>query len=384
MTSRERMLAAYMHQVPDSVPVSPEIWDATAIAVSGRPWYEVVGPFAKVPWWQTHLRAFEYFGCDAWIVAAAGWPQRGTRVSKSRFLGTDKENIETERTYRTDKGELHERIITCASSSAPTEYPVKRFPDDMEIYENYYFGDLAKGADFNPAGVNSIIAGVGEKGLVTTMVGPLFVSFLCSVRQGGIIQTIYDLCDHEDYCRRLQRKYIEYISEFTRVVLEKTRTQAVFINSDWSSPPMVSPEIYRQWDKPVLAAVAGICRKRGIPVHLHQHGRILPIIDDIIEAGISIVCPLFGPPQGDVVDLAEFKRHYGNRIALKGNIDPFEILLKGTQRDIEKAVKQCLQAAAPGGGYVLGTADSTVIGTPFENFFTFVEAGRKYGKYTTG
>jgi len=37
MISRQRMLAAYRGPEPDRVPVSPELWHATAIAVSGRP-----------------------------------------------------------------------------------------------------------------------------------------------------------------------------------------------------------------------------------------------------------------------------------------------------------------------------------------------------------
>ena len=33
MTPRERMLIAYQNKLPDRVPVSPEIWDAVALAV---------------------------------------------------------------------------------------------------------------------------------------------------------------------------------------------------------------------------------------------------------------------------------------------------------------------------------------------------------------
>jgi len=53
-------------------PGLPELWDATALAVSGRPWHELMGPFATTPWWQTHLAAFEHFDCDAWIVPGPG------------------------------------------------------------------------------------------------------------------------------------------------------------------------------------------------------------------------------------------------------------------------------------------------------------------------
>ncbi len=80
-------------------------------------------------------------------------------------------------------------------------------------------------------------------------------------------------------------------------------------------------------------------------------------------------------------DLAHVKRAYGRRIALKGNVDPLGVLLRGRPHDVAKHVKRCIDAAAEGGSYILGTADSTVIGTPPENIHAFVEAGMEYGRY---
>ncbi len=377
MTSRQRMLAAYRHEIPDRVPVSPEIWDATAIAVSGRPFHEVRGPFAEIPWWQTHLRAFEHYGADAWIVPGIGPSpvQERIRISRSYFI--DRDTIETDIIYHTSKGNLHSIARTTHDYDGwLLEHPVKRFPEDEEAYEEYFFSDV-RACDLSE--IRAAIDGVGEKGLVTPCVGEPFTSFLATVREGGMAQSLFDLVDHEEYCRGLQQRYVAHIADCTRLVLEGTAAQAIFVNSGYSGPPMVSPRVFREWDRPVLAAVAGVCREHGVPLHLHQHGHLMAIIEDIIAAGVSIVCPLFAPPQGDVADLGLLKRLYGGRIAFKGNVDPIEVLLKGTPRDVEEQVRRCIEAAAAGGGYVLGTADSTVVGTPPENLRAFVEAGRKYG-----
>jgi len=93
------------------------------------------------------------------------------------------------------------------------------------------------------------------------------------------------------------------------------------------------------------------------------------------------VCPLLPPPQGDIADLAQLKRRCATRIALKGHVDPIAVLLRQTAREVEAEVVRCINAAAPGGGYILGTADSTVLGTPFENIHAYVEAGRRHGVY---
>ena len=128
----------------------------------------------------------------------------------------------------------------------------------------------------------------------------------------------------------------------------------------------MSPAVYREWDKPVLAAVSAVCRQHDVPLHLHQHGYTAMLMDDLIEAGVDIVCPLLPPPQGDISDLADVKRRFASRIALKGHVDPIAVLLRQTPREVEAEVVRCINAAAPGGGYILGTADSTVLGTPFE------------------
>jgi len=379
MTARERLLTAYRNQMPDSVPVSPEIWDATAIAVSGRPFHELVGPFAEVPWWKTHLQAFQYFAADAWIVVGPGESpqQREMRRARSRFV--EQGVIETEITYHTPRGELHALTKTTnVYADWLQEHPIKRFPADMDLYAGYFFTDPDT---YDLSEIPEAIAGVAEQGLVTPMVGELFTSFLGAVREGGMVQTIYDLADHRDYCQRLQSRYIEHLSELTRLILEKTPAQAIFVNSNYSGPPIVSPSLYREWDRPILEALSKVCREHNIPLHLHQHGHTMAIMEEIIGGGVNIVCPLLPPPQGDVDDLVKVKRLYGGRIALKGNVDPLDVLLRGTPENVEREVKRCIQAAAPGGGYILGTADSTVIGTPFENIHAFVEAGRKHGHY---
>jgi hypothetical protein len=380
MNPRERMLAAYRLQQPDAVPVSPELWDATAIAVSGRPFHELVGPFARVPWWQTHLAVFEYFEADAWILAAPAESdeQRAMRRSSSRFL--DEETIQTTIAYHTPHGDLSATARTSpVYADWLVEHPVKNWPQDMEAYGDYFF-TAPETLDLGE--IDPIIAGVGEKGLVTTYAGELFTSFLGTLREGGMAQTIFDLLDDPETCACLQQRYIRHITALTRRILIETHTQAILILGGYASLPILNRRLFQQWDIPLLAAVSAVCREFDVPLHLHQHGRLIPIMEDLISAGVSLVCPLLASPQGDVDDLLAFKQRFGGRIALKGNVDPFSILLHGAPADVEKAVVACLHAAAPNGGYILGTADSTLISTPFENIRAFVEAGRKYGKYT--
>jgi len=381
MTPRARMLTAYRGGQADAVPVSPELWDATAIAVNGAPYYQLMGPFAERPWWKTHLECFEHFRADAWIVPSLGPTERqkAMRTVQSYFLDRDKLEVESQLTYRTSRGVLRGVARTTeAYADWLLKHPVERFPQDMQSYEEYFFDEPAA---YDLGEVVDSLEGVGENGLVTPMVGELFTSFLGAVREGGIGQTILDLFDYPDYARALRDRYAAHLAELTDFILDNTETQAIFVNSNYSGPPIVSPALYREWDKPVLATVATVCHQHDVPLHLHQHGYTAMLMEDLVDAGVDLVCPLLPPPQGDVTDLAELKRRFGSRIALKGHVDPITVLLHQSPREVEAEVRRCIDAAAPGGGYVLGTADSTVLGTPFENIHAFVEAGRRYGRY---
>jgi hypothetical protein len=381
MTARQRMLAAYHNQQPDALPVSPEIWDATTVEVLGRPWHELLGPFAKTPWWQSHLHAFEFFAADAWILAAPSFatPAGCSAESDSYWISPDE--IETCTLQHTPHGNLRTLSRSTATYAFwSIEHPMKRFPEDMHSFEPFFFPDVE---NIDVSEIETTIAGVGEKGLVTVYLGDFFTSALANNIEGGYTAVINALLDLPNYCRQLQQRYIAFQAELAEAICTRTRTraEALFVHSGYSALPITSPRIYRDWDMPALTAVGRVAKQHGVALHVHQHGHTAAIAEDLIAAGVTMVCPLLAPPQGDVSDLAAFKMQFGARIGMKGNIDPFGVLRNGTPEQVEQEVRACVAAGAPGGGFILGTQDSTLPGTPFENIHALVRAGRQYGCY---
>jgi uroporphyrinogen decarboxylase len=77
----------------------------------------------------------------------------------------------------------------------------------------------------------------------------------------------------------------------------------------------------------------------------------------------------------------ELKRTVGHRIALCGNIDLAYTLTRGTPEEVDAEVKERIRHVAPGGGYVLGSANSVPEYVPIENFNAMRAACLKYGRY---
>jgi uroporphyrinogen decarboxylase len=57
------------------------------------------------------------------------------------------------------------------------------------------------------------------------------------------------------------------------------------------------------------------------------------------------------------------------------------ILCEGTEEEVEQSVKQTIEAAAPGGGYILSSSNSIHPGCRPENYIAMVHAARKHGDY---
>jgi uroporphyrinogen decarboxylase len=64
-----------------------------------------------------------------------------------------------------------------------------------------------------------------------------------------------------------------------------------------------------------------------------------------------------------------------------GNIDCRELLPAGTPDQVEAAVKQAIEVAAGGGGYILCDSNSLHPGVNPENCIAMFEATKKYGLY---
>ncbi len=100
-------------------------------------------------------------------------------------------------------------------------------------------------------------------------------------------------------------------------------------------------------------------------------------MDDLIDIGITCLTPM--DPYS--IDYREYKKRYGDRIALHGNIDIENPLVEGTPEDVERDVKEHMDVLKPGGGYVCASSHSIVNYIPHENFIAMLNAIHKYGRY---
>ncbi len=177
----------------------------------------------------------------------------------------------------------------------------------------------------------------------------------------------------------LVRDIMERFSEWTvRVVrnLQEFPFDLFFIPDDigFGNAPMISPEHFREFCVPVMKKVIDAIE---LPVIYHSDGNIMPLMEDIIGMGVAGVANFEPGP----MDIEEVKKRYGDRITLIGNIDLHYTLTRGTPEETVDEVRRRIEALAPGGRYILSSANTLPAYVKPENVRAMGEALLRYGSY---
>jgi len=149
------------------------------------------------------------------------------------------------------------------------------------------------------------------------------------------------------------------------------------VDYGYSGGPWMPPELFRRFVKPALRKQCDAFRSAGGFALLHSDGNVEALLGDLAEAGIDAY-------QGiDVeagMDLSKVKNRIGDKICLIGNVSP-TILDYGSIAQVRKEVHRCLDAGAPGGGYVLSASANISVCTNAAGFLEMARLVVKKGKY---
>lgn len=142
--------------------------------------------------------------------------------------------------------------------------------------------------------------------------------------------------------------------------------------------PFMSPKHFRELFYPGLRRVIGGFKELGLYVIKHTDGNLWPIMDMIVDSGIDCLDPI--DPQAGM-DLAEVKARYGERIALKGNVDCAQTMTFGAPEDVMAETREALRKGAAGGGFILSSSNSIHSSVKPENYLAMLQTLEKYGRY---
>lgn len=376
MTRRERMLTAMTGGTPDRVPASPDTnWMIPARLKGGKFWQ--IYYHGDPPIWKAYNDCVRYYGIDGFSHHGVyHLPRHADTESKTVIIAQTDERLVTRSTFKCPKGTLTEDTVFL-HDEPPT--PVKKFITDFEqqydCLEYIFFGDVSR-ISFDS--YNAARADLGDDGVVGLCMN--LPTLLTQSRQPAEA-AFYDYFDHHDLLAAFIERWTDHLVRVAQAIIDSNVKPDFVFFPNSGMVTMQSADIMREFSLPALKKLTRMFKQAGIVTSLHCCGKERAVVEAAaLETDLDCIDPLEIPPMGDC-DLAEIRKTFGHRLALKGNLHTTEVMLRMAPDGVEREARICLDAAMAGGGFILSTGDQCGRDTPDANIVKLVEVCEKYGKY---
>jgi hypothetical protein len=136
---------------------------------------------------------------------------------------------------------------------------------------------------------------------------------------------------------------------------------------------MINPKEFRKLFIPAYAKMFKLCRENGVHVYLHSDGRIIEVVKDLIEAGVTIL-----NMQDTINEIDNIAKACKGKVCVDLDIDRQYLLPFGTPRDIESHVKEVIVKLGSKRGGLMLTA-GLYPDVPLANIDALCRTMEKYG-----
>lgn len=361
MNSKERVLAAAQHQVPDRVPtivnLAPPVAEKLNAMLGNRFEKEPMATLNTLISGRASYNALLLeLGNDCIGVAAASLPEHMRQVGDVLF-------DEWGMGYRRIHGylEVVSRPLenaACVADADAFAIPDPRLPGRWTEAKR-------------------LIAAYGDQYAVMGCMGQTLFETCWNLI--GFEKFLMDFCTEEPYLLRMLDRLTQYALAYVDELM-RLGCDIIFLGDDVGTQNhmLISAASWRGILKPRLAVICEHIRRNSrAQIAYHSCGSIVPIIDDLVELGVSILNPV--QPLAAGMDLAALKRQYGDKLCFYGAIDVQQCIPSGTVEDVKAQVRDAIKAGAGGGGYIVAPAHIVPAETKPENVLAFFEAVRQYG-----
>jgi uroporphyrinogen decarboxylase len=348
MNRKERFLTAVHNQQPDQVPLFDFLFQ--------KPLYQAL--IGREP---DAYNARDAIACALALNHDAVWlPFGGFNGFQPKYLD--------ENTYIDEWGTTFRSNESAWPIDAPVDYPIKSRVD----LKHYRAPDPTLPGRTSELDIAHTLD-IDHLAITGGVTGPFTTCWMLM----GYEQIAYFLYDDPEILMEIFKISNEYNKEAARLSV-KAGVDALWISDDLgdSSRGFLRLNHFREYYLPHLNELVDYVDSLGVPVLLHCCGHFKDYIPDLAHTKISSVHPL---QRTAGMDLRWFKETYGHRFAIIGNIDSSRTLPFGTKEDVAREVKEAIDIAAPGGGYVLASDHSLHDGISVENILELFRVGAEYG-----
>ncbi len=382
MTSRERILAALNHQVPDRVPIDlggnqtgihKFAYQALLEHLGIEDELEIMDAVQQLA--RPCEALLERFHVDTRYIAAGAAADFDGRIVTRRREGrlwhdlTDEFGVTwsmpDDRPYYMD---ISHHPLADATIEDLADYPFPRGDDPARFTGLRRRALQLKGE--TPYAVVSGISGV--------------VYEICWYLR-GLQQWFVDMLTQPEFCEALLDRTLEFWMDWFGVFLDEVGdvVDVIMIGDDLAGQtgPLFRPDFYRRVVKPRHKRLVQLIRCRSkAKIWYHTCGSCVEYIADLLDNGIHALNPVQIGAAG--MDPAELKARFGAQLVFWGGAIDAQHVLPGASPDVVRQhVRRNLEIWKPGGGYVFNNVHNIQAGVPAENIVALYDAAYEFGFY---
>ncbi len=227
------------------------------------------------------------------------------------------------------------------------DFPV-RGPDDLERLELPDMRDPVRFQDVAEDARAFRDAGFVPTGSIQGFFSGIHNSFM------EFVPTLESLLLEPAFMRRLTERLARMSLDATEMYLDRG-VEVIDVCDDLGNADgmLISPALFADFFLPWYAELARVVHARGGWVHLHSHGNIAPVMDQLVGAGIDIINPF---DWHENPDLPGMVRRWGDRVVFCGGSigDLYRYPIDEVERVLRRACG--LAKLAPRGYFLMGNA----------------------------
>lgn len=318
-TSKERVIAALNHSIPDRIP-------AYAISI------DIPGLAQKLGF-KTNEQLYKHLGFDLRTVLPRyiGGPERseGTRAFECFFFNKD--------------GGASYSDTLC---SRPLQYA--QSVRDVECYswpdpKWWDYGYINKG-------INEISEGAA---IIVDGWNPVFCQLM---KLFGMETCLMNLVLNPSLIEAALEYIEDFYLDYYKRLFEEAKGKALIFSmgDDFASQRgmLISPDAWRKFFKPVYKKIFDLAKSYNFYVWFHSCGTFREVLPDMIDIGMDVWETVQAHLPGNEPEI--LKREYGKDITFFGGISTQNTLPYGSPEDVRKEVRERIKILGRDGGYICG------------------------------
>jgi len=192
----------------------------------------------------------------------------------------------------------------------------------------------------------------------------------------GYEKLLLDMADEDERLRRL----IETVEEFSIGIVQRYIDLGVAMmrypeDLGMQLGPMLSPEHFRTYIKPIYEHLMAPAQKAGCLVHMHSDGDIRDLVDDLVVSGVDAL-----NLQDLVNGIDWIAANLKGRVCIDLDIDRQQITRFGSPEQIDDLIrKEVEKLGSPEGGLMM--IYGLYPGVPLENIKAIMDAMERYAAF---